>query len=75
MTADYLAAIEHMPAGAVLRVDGVSWEEFEQLLADLGEGSVVRVFYDAGRMEIIAPTSAHEKPKNVLHTLITTLRE
>ena len=75
MTADYLAAIEHMPAGAVLRVDGVSWEEYEQLLADLGEGSVVRVFYDAGRMEIMAPASAHEKPKNVLHTLITTLRD
>ena len=45
VTTDYLATIEQMAAGAVLRVDGVSWEEYEQLLADLGEGSPVRVFY------------------------------
>ena len=74
-TTDYLALIEHMPAGAVLRVDEVSWEDYEQLLADLGEGSAVRVFYDTGRMEIMAPTSAHEKPKNVIHTLMTALRD
>jgi len=75
MTADYLAAIEHMPAGAVLRVDGVSWEDYEQLLADLGEGSVVRVFYDAGRMEIMAPASVHERPKSVIHRLIIALSD
>ncbi len=74
-TTDYLATIEHMPAGAVLRVDEVPWEEYEQLLADLGEGGAVRIFYDRGRMEIMAPASVHERPKSVIHRLVTALSD
>ena len=74
-TNEYLAAIEQMDAGAVLRVDDVPWEEYEQLLADMGDGYAVRVFYDRGRMEIMAPSSDHERPKNVVHTLIGALRD
>ena len=59
-TTDYLAAIAHLPAGAVLRIDEVSWAEYENLLADLGEGYSVRIFYDQGRLEVMAPASAHE---------------
>jgi Uma2 family endonuclease len=73
-TTDYLAAIAHLPAGAVLRIDDVSWGEYENLLADLGESSV-RIFYDQGRMEVMAPASAHEKPKGVIHTLVTAIRD
>lgn len=74
-TTDYLAAIAHLPAGAVLRIDDVSWEEYESLLGDLGDDYAVRIFYDQGRMEIMAPASTHEKPKSVLHTLVTALRD
>lgn len=72
---DYLEAIEHLPAGAVLRFDDVPWDEYENLLADLGEGYTVRIFYDNRRMEVMAPASAHEKPKSVIHTLVTALRD
>ena len=74
-TNDYLAAINHLPAGAVLRIDDVPWDEYENLLADLGDGYSVRVFYDQGRMEIMAPASTHEKPKSILHTIVTALRD
>ena len=74
-TTDYLAAIAHLPAGAVLRIDDVSWEEYESLLGDLGDDYAVRIFYDQGRMEIMTPASTHEKPKSVLHTLVTALRD
>jgi Uma2 family endonuclease len=74
-TTDYLAAIAHLPAGAVLRIDDVPWEEYENLLADLGEGYAVRIFYDNGRMEVMAPASTHEKPKSVIHTLVTAVRD
>lgn len=74
-TTDYLAAIARLPAGAVLRIDDVSWEEYESLLGDLGDDYAVRIFYDQGRMEIMAPASTHEKPKSVLHTLVTALRD
>lgn len=74
-TTDYLAAIAHLPAGAALRMDDVTWEEYEQLLADLGESYAVRIFYDQGRMEIVAPTSIHERPKGIVNSLVRVLRD
>ena len=72
---DYLDAIAHLPVGAVLRFDDVPWEEYEQLLTDLGEGYAVRIFYDNGRMEIMAPSIPHEGAKNVINTLVVALRD
>jgi Uma2 family endonuclease len=74
-TTDYLEAIAHLPAGAVLRMDDGPWEEYEQLLADLGEGYTVRIFYDRGRMEVMAPAYMHEKPKSIMHRLVDALSE
>ena len=72
---NYLEAIAHIPIGASLRADNVAWEDYEQLMYDLRESSVVRVFYDQGRMEIMSPLPAHEKPVKVLHSLIIALRD
>jgi Uma2 family endonuclease len=72
---DYIATIAHLPAGAVLCIDDVPWEEYENLLADLGESYAVRIFYDRGRMEIMAPGSAHERPKSAINRLITALSD
>lgn len=69
----YVDAITHLPPGAVLRVDDVPWEEYERLLADLGDGYAVRIFYDRGRLEIMAPTSMHERVKNIINRLVTAL--
>lgn len=68
-------AVEHLKPGMVLRVDAVSWNDYEDLLADLGDDSHVRVFYDRGRMEIMSPVSMHERPKNVINVLISVLRD
>ncbi|MBS1809135.1 MAG: Uma2 family endonuclease [Acidobacteria bacterium] len=72
---DYLEAIAHIPLGASLRVDGVAWEDYEQLMYDLRESSVVRVFYNQGRMEIMSPLPAHEKPVKVLGRLINAISD
>ena len=72
---DYLNAIAYIPRGTTLRADGVQWVQYEQLLHDLSETSRVRIFYDQGKMEIMSPLPAHEKPIKILHTLITTLRD
>ena len=74
-TTDYLAAIAHLPAGAALRMDNITWEEYEQLLNDLGESYAERIFYDQGRMEIMAPSSTHERPKYVIGSLVSALRD
>ena len=60
-TTNYTKIISLLPNGASLRFEDVSWEDYEQLLDDLGEGYAIRIFYDKGRMEILAPASIHEK--------------
>ena len=45
-TASYIEAIEHLPTGATLRIPHVRWEDYDQLLAELGDDYHVRVSYD-----------------------------
>ncbi len=72
---DLFQAVERLTPGMALRVDAVSWDDYENLLADLGEASHIRVFYDRGRMEIMSPVSMHERPKNVINRLISALSD
>lgn len=72
---EFVGMIGYLPAGSTLRMDDISWDEYEELLADLGESSHVRVFYDQGRVEIMSPVSMHERPKNILNVLISVLRD
>lgn len=60
-TVDYLEAIEHLPDGAMLRLEDISWDEYEQLLDQLTEWRGMRVSYDQGRVEIMSPSFQHEK--------------
>ena len=58
-TASYIEAIEHLPKGAILRLPHVSWEDYEQLLTDLGDDYHVRVSYAYGWLEIMSPLPEH----------------
>jgi len=71
-TANYLDAIAHLPAGGTLILADVPWTEYEQLLADLGDGYAVRVSYDQGRLEIMTPSAKREKYKDLILRLADT---
>lgn len=60
-TTDYLEVIEHLPDGAMLRLEDISWDEYEQLLDQLRDWPGMRVTYDRGRVEIMSPSFQHEK--------------
>ena len=62
----YIGLIANLPVGSTLSIPDVPWEEYEQLLTDLGESSAVRVSYDSGRLEIMSPSSKHEKRKGLI---------
>jgi hypothetical protein len=49
-TESYVESVDHLPAGAMLVIQGVSWDEYEHLLQDLGDAPGVRVSYDEGRL-------------------------
>lgn len=72
-TTDLLEVAERLRTGSVFYAEQISWGEYEELLAELGPAYGVRIFYDDGRMEIMAPASIHEKPKIVLHNLVEAL--
>lgn len=49
---------------------GVSWQQYEALLADLGDSNAYRVAYLDGVLEIVAPSRRHESGKTRIGTLI-----
>lgn len=72
-TVNLLDAIEHMPAGGTLILTDVSWDEYEQLVADLEQWNGIRVTYDQGRLEIMSPSSEHEPAKELISHLLRAL--
>ena len=74
-TASYLEAISHLPPGATLQLPYVSWEEYEQLLAELGPSYAVRISYDQGRLEIMSPLREHEFYKLLFQRMAHILAE
>ena len=52
--------------GATLRIPQVSWADYDQLLADLGDDYHVRVSYDCGCLEIMSPLPEHEEFADVV---------
>jgi len=74
-TADHLEAIEHLPEGAMLRLEHITWNEYEQLLEEMDEHPGMRASYDEGRVEIMGPTHEHERYKEFCNSLVRILSE
>ena len=74
-TADYVKAVEHLPDGAMLVIPNVSWEDYEGLLADLGDRPGVRVSYDEGRLQVMSPSAEHEDYKESVLCIARALSE
>jgi Uma2 family endonuclease len=51
-------------------LEGISWELYEQLLAEIGERSHVRLTYDEGRLELMSAGVRHELVKKNLARLV-----
>ncbi len=50
-------------------MEGISWESYERLLDEVGDGHV-RLTYDDGRLEIMSPSGRHELVKKVIGRII-----
>jgi Uma2 family endonuclease len=48
----------------------ISWQQFENLLQDLGESRAARIAYDYGTLEIMTPLPEHEHYKEVISDLV-----
>jgi Uma2 family endonuclease len=61
------------PVGSIL-LTGIRWQTYETLLADLRDRPI-RLTYDRGKLEIMAPTFNHERSKRQIGRLVETLAE
>jgi Uma2 family endonuclease len=48
----------------------VSWDTYERLLADLRDSSAPRLTYDRGTLEIISPSSEHERYNRTIAQIV-----
>jgi hypothetical protein len=53
----------------------INWDQFERLLADLGESRSARIAYDNGTLEIMTPLPEHEYFKEVIGTAVQDVAE
>ena len=51
----------------------VSWETYERLLADLHDSSAPRLTYDRGTLEIMSPSSEHERYNRTIAQIVEEL--
>ena len=65
--------IEEMGAGECRVLPNVSWDEYEELLNELGPGYAVRVAYTEGDLELMSPLYKHKAYKDVLTMLVRIL--
>jgi Uma2 family endonuclease len=64
-----------VPPGNKVRLQNVSWEMYESILDELGEGYAVRLAYYKGTLEIRMPLPKHEKAKSLIGYLVNVLLE
>src|SRR5579862_6812991 len=72
-TAARLEIIGHIIPGSRVILSDVDWEEYEDLIKRLGDYSHLRVSYSDGRLEVMSPSTPHEKYKSLINALVRSI--
>jgi Uma2 family endonuclease len=64
-----------VPPGNKVLLKDISWQMFEKILNNLGEGYAARIAYDKGTLEIKMPLLGHEDDKEIIGDLVKALLE
>ncbi len=75
MTLDLLEAVDHLPIGSKLLLSDVSWDEYEELIEEIGEKRNLRISYDSGSLEIMTASLEHAGCASLFTFLIAVLTE
>lgn len=59
--------------GSHITIPNLSWQDFEQILIDLGEKRSSRVTYFQGTLEIMSPLALHERPHRIIADILKTI--
>lgn len=64
-----------VPPGHQLALKNVSWQQFQDILENLGESRSARLSYSQGRLEIMTPLPEHEDDKVIIGDLVKAILE
>ncbi|MBD2083450.1 Uma2 family endonuclease [Trichocoleus sp. ST-U3] len=64
-----IRAIELTP-GSTISIHNLSWQDFEQILTELGEKRSTRIAYYRGTLEIMSPLALHERPHRIIADIV-----
>jgi Uma2 family endonuclease len=64
-----------VPPGQRVLLQGITWEDFEKILEELGEHRSARIAYDGEILEIMTPLPEHEDDKEIIGDLVKALLE
>lgn len=69
-----LNQLDVQPGQRVL-LRNISWDEFEQILEEMGDRSGTRIAYYKGMLEIMVPLAGHEDGKVIIGNLVEVMLE
>lgn len=72
-TLGYFEIASNLPPASEVTFHDVSWEEYEQLIEELGEARGRRVSYNEGTLQIMTVSSEHESYATFINRLISHL--
>jgi Uma2 family endonuclease len=72
--ASYYDIVSELPDDASVTFNDVSWDEYEELLEQVGEAPGLRISYDNGSLQVMTISSEHEKYASFISSLIAGIR-
>jgi Uma2 family endonuclease len=67
-----IKAIKISP-GSSIKIDNLTWNDFEKILEDLGEKRKIRINYYQKTLEIMSPLAIHERPHRIIADIVKTI--
>jgi Uma2 family endonuclease len=72
-TETYYEIVSQLPADTVVTFHGVGWEEYEELIEQVGEASALRISFDNGTLQVMTVSPEHERYTRFIDRLVGTL--
>jgi Uma2 family endonuclease len=73
-TSNYYPVVSQLPENATVIFQGVTWEEYEELLDQVGEASGLRISYNDGTLKVMSISVEHETCVRFIEALIGAIR-
>jgi Uma2 family endonuclease len=72
--ASYYDMVSQLPENASVTFQDVSWDEYEELLEQVGEAPGLRISYDNGSVQVMTISAEHEKYSEFISSLVGIIR-